>query len=48
MTAFLLGCPDLQVDFKKGALACVEIERFNAEPHGTLKWMLTPKLGANQ
>jgi phosphohistidine phosphatase len=44
LTAYLLGCPGLQIEFKKGALACVEIDRFTAEPHGVLKWMLTPKL----
>ncbi len=44
LTAYLLGCPELQIDFKKGALACVEIDSFSAEPHGVLKWMLTPKL----
>ena len=46
LTAYLLGCPDLQIDFKKGALACVEMDRFGAEPHGVLKWCLTPKLAA--
>ena len=46
LTAYLLGCPDLQVDFKKGALACVEVDRFGAEPHGVLKWFLTPKLAS--
>lgn len=46
LTAYLLGCPDLKVDFKKGALACVEIDRFGAEPHGALKWMITPKLAS--
>lgn len=44
VTSYLLGCPNLQIDFKKGALACVEIDRFTAEPHGALRWMLTPKL----
>jgi len=44
LTAYLLGCPSLQIDFKKGALACVELDRFGAEPHGILRWMLTPKL----
>jgi phosphohistidine phosphatase len=44
LTAYLLGSPSLQVDFKKGAIACVEIERFGAEPHGVLRWMLTSKL----
>ncbi len=44
LIAYLLGCPNLQIDFKKGALACAEIDRFTAEPHGSLRWMLTPKL----
>ena len=48
LTAHLLGCPNLQFDFKKGALACVELDRFGAEPRGVLKWILTPKLAANQ
>jgi phosphohistidine phosphatase len=47
LTAYLLGCPGLQLDFKKGALACVEIDRFTAEPQGVLKWMLTAKLAAS-
>jgi phosphohistidine phosphatase len=46
LTAYLLGCPDLQVDFKKGALACVDVNRFGAEPHGVLKWLITPKLAS--
>jgi phosphohistidine phosphatase len=44
LTAYLLGSPDLQVDFKKGALACVEVDRFGAEPHGALRWFITPKV----
>jgi len=44
LSAYLLGCPSLQIDFKKGALACVEIDHFGAEPRGVLRWMLTPKL----
>lgn len=48
LMAFLLGAPNLQVDFKKGAIACIEIERFPAEPHGVLRWMLTSKLAAGQ
>jgi phosphohistidine phosphatase len=44
LTAYLLGSPNLQVDFKKGAIACIELDRFPAEPHGVLRWMLTPKL----
>ncbi len=48
LMAFLLGAPNLQVDFKKGAIACIEIERFPAEPHGVLRWILTSKLAAGQ
>ncbi|HTW66595.1 MAG TPA: phosphohistidine phosphatase SixA [Bryobacteraceae bacterium] len=48
LTAYLLGSPELQIDFKKGAIACIELERFPAEPHGVLRWMLTPKLAAGQ
>jgi phosphohistidine phosphatase len=44
LTAYLLGCPELQIDFKKGGLACVEIAVFGAAPRGVLKWYLTPKL----
>lgn len=44
LSAYLLKSPELQIDFKKGALACVEVERFAAEPHGVLRWFLTPKL----
>lgn len=48
LTAYLLGSPNLQVDFKKGAMVCVELERFPTEPHGVLRWMLTSKLAAGQ
>lgn len=44
LTAYLLNAPELQIDFKKGAIACVEVERFTAEPHGVLRWYLTPKV----
>src|SRR5579884_3524397 len=42
--AYLLGAPSLQVDFKKGALARIDINAFGPQPHGALKWLLTPKL----
>ena len=48
LTAYLLGSPNLQVDFKKGAICCIELDRFPAEPHGVLRWMLTPKLASGQ
>ena len=44
LAAFLLGTPDFHVDFKKGGLLCLEIDRFVAAPRGVLKWYLTPKL----
>ena len=46
LTAYLLDCADLRVDFKKGALACVEVDRFGAEPQGVLKWFITAKLAS--
>jgi len=44
LAAFLLGTPNLQTDFKKGAIVRIDVERFAAEAHGILKWMLVPKL----
>ena len=40
--AFLLGNPTLLVDMKKAALVRIDCDHFGAEPHGILKWMLTP------
>jgi phosphohistidine phosphatase len=45
--AYLLGCPQLQVEFKKAALARVDIDRFGPAPHGVLRWLLTPKLAGS-
>ena len=44
LSAFLLGHPDLSIDFKKGALMCVELHSVRPQPSGILKWFLTPKL----
>lgn len=44
LTGYLLGCPNLRVDFSKGTLARIDIDRFAAAPCGALKWMLVPKL----
>ena|SRR5712692_9796035 len=44
LTAFLLGCLALQVDMKKAALVRIDVDRYGAESHGVLKWMLTPGL----
>lgn len=45
---FLLGVPNLLVDFKKGAILRVDIESFNAQPRGVLRWYLTAKLSASR
>jgi len=44
LAAFLLNCPDLVVEMKKGALLSIDVEEPSHEPHGVLQWMLTPKL----
>ncbi len=43
-TAYLAGCPDLQVEFAKAGLVRIDVDGFNASPRGILKWMLTPDL----
>ena len=43
-TAYLLGCPTLQFDFKKGGLARIDMDQVSGEPRGVLQWVLTAKL----
>lgn len=45
-TAFLLGSPGMEIEFKKGSMARVDIVRFGPAPRGTLKWLLAPKIAA--
>ena len=45
--AFLLDCPALMVDFKKGALVRVDCDRFGPQPKCVLKWLLTPGLAVD-
>ena len=45
--AYLLNCGSLHVDFKKGALMRIDVESFGPQPHGVLRWMITPKLVGN-
>ena len=47
LAAFLLDSPAMQVDMKKAALVRIDCERFSPEPHGVLKWMLTPGLAGD-
>jgi phosphohistidine phosphatase len=42
--AFLLRCPALRLDLKKGAMVRVDMKTVEPEPSGILKWILTPKL----
>jgi len=48
--AFLLNCPAVKVDLKKGALVRLDVPLSEPQPNGILnpngilKWMLTPKL----
>jgi phosphohistidine phosphatase len=44
VVGFLLKCPALQLDLKKGALVSLSVETRESGPLGTLKWVLTPKL----
>jgi phosphohistidine phosphatase len=44
VVGFLLMCPSLQLDLKKGALVSLDAETGESGPRGVLKWILTPKL----
>ena len=44
LAAYLLGTPETQIDFKKGALFAVDLRSAGVRPQGVLKWMLTQRL----
>lgn len=44
LAAYLLASPALRIDMKKAALLRIDIGNVGAMPHGTLRWMITPKL----
>jgi phosphohistidine phosphatase len=48
LAPYLLGAPQLAVDFKKGAIMRIDIESFGARPKGTLCWYLTAKLSSSR
>lgn len=48
LARYLLNSPHLGIDFKKGALMRVDIERLSSHPAGVLRWYLTPKMAASQ
>ncbi len=46
--AYLLGTPSVQIDLKKGAMACVEVDHLGPRPRGVLRWLITPKLASGK
>jgi phosphohistidine phosphatase len=44
LVAYLLAAPGLRVGMKKAAMVRIDVESFGPSPHGTLRWMITPKL----
>lgn len=44
LTAYLLATPTLQIEMKKATLVRIDVESFGPVPHGTLRWMITPRL----
>ena len=44
LAAFLLNAPTLELDFRKSALVCIDVDGGSGRPKGTLQWMLTAKL----
>jgi phosphohistidine phosphatase len=44
LAAFLLGAPEINVDFKKGALMRIDVENSSPRPRGTLRWLVSPRL----
>ncbi len=47
LAGYLLGCREVQIDFKKGAILRVDLEQFPPQPKGILRWYLTAKLATN-
>jgi phosphohistidine phosphatase len=44
LTSYLLSAPALRVDFKKGAVIRIDFDTIGVKPHGTLRWMIAPKM----
>ena len=43
LAGYLVGAPEMQIDFKKGAIFRVDIPAFSHRPRGTLRWYLISK-----
>lgn len=48
LAAYLLGTPNAQVEFKKGAMMRIDFENPGLKPKGTLRWYLTAGLAASR
>lgn len=44
LASFLLGAPELHVDFKKGAVMRIDFDALGPKPRGVLHWYLTARL----
>jgi len=44
LAAFLVGTPDLAIEFGTATMACIEIVESAARPHGVLKWLMPARL----
>ena len=47
LTGYLLGCPSVQIDFKKGAILRIDFDYISSHPRGVLRWYLTARLAAD-
>jgi phosphohistidine phosphatase len=48
LAAYLLGTPNAQVEFKKGAIMRIDFESLGFKPKGTLRWYLTAGLAGHR
>ncbi len=44
LAAYLLASPGLRVEMKKAAMMRIDVAGMGPTPHGTLGWLITPKL----
>jgi len=44
LAAYLLASPGLRVEMKKAAMIRIDVGSMGPAPHGTLRWLITPKL----
>lgn len=46
LAGYLLGTPELLVDYKKGAIMRIDFDSFGPQPRGVLRWFLVPSLAS--